>query len=131
VRLWDIQKGDQCVRMFTGHTGAVTAIAMSPNGKWMASAGEDKSIIVWDLNSGKSIKKMTGHTDFVYALEFSVDNQVLMSGGADCTVRIWDVNTDDAQSAVFLDSSCIELNENKRTKLEEENEKKRKEIIER
>ncbi|KAI8875847.1 WD40 repeat-like protein [Backusella circina FSU 941] len=133
VRLWDIQKGDQAVRIFTGHTGAITNIAMSPNGKWMASAGEDKSIILWDLNGGKSVKKMTGHTDFIHALEFSADNQVLMSGGADCTVRIWDVNTDEGQGTAFLDTtSSMELNEssNKRIKLEEENEKKRKEIIE-
>lgn len=93
-RLWDVHSG-QCVRVFTGHTGAVKTVAISPNGQYMASSGEDKTVILWDLKSGRKIKKMTGHTDFVYSLQFSADNNVLVSGGADCTVRVWDVNTDE------------------------------------
>ena len=91
-RLWDIHNGN-CVRVFTGHTGAVKAVAISPNGKLMASAGEDKSILLWDLKSGKKIKKMTGHTGFNYSIQFSADSNILVSGGSDCTVRVWDVNT--------------------------------------
>jgi transcription initiation factor TFIID subunit 5 len=55
------------------------------------SAGEDLAINLWDLGSGKRIKKMTGHTASVYSLAFSAESSLLVSGGADWTVRCWDV----------------------------------------
>lgn len=53
--------------------------------------GEDLAINLWDLGSGKRIKKMTGHTASVYSLAFSAESSLLVSGGADWTVRCWDV----------------------------------------
>jgi transcription initiation factor TFIID subunit 5 len=53
--------------------------------------GEDLAINLWDIGSGKRIKKMTGHTSSVYSLAFSAESSLLVSGGADWTVRCWDV----------------------------------------
>ena len=53
-------------------------------------AGEDLAINLWDLGSGKRIKKMTGHTASVYSLAFSAESSLLVSGAADWTVRCWD-----------------------------------------
>lgn len=65
---------------------------MSPDGKWLASAGEDSVINMWDLASGKRLKTMRGHgKTSIYSLSFSVEGNVLVSGGADMTVRCWDV----------------------------------------
>ena len=49
------------------------------------------AINLWDIGSGKRIKKMTGHSASIYSLAFSVESSLLVSGGADCTVRCWDV----------------------------------------
>ena len=54
-------------------------------------AGEDLAINIWDVGSGKRIKKMTGHSASIYSLAFSAESSLLVSGGADCTVRSWDV----------------------------------------
>lgn len=103
-------------------------MAVSPNGRVMASAGEDKSIILWDLGSGKRIKKMTGHTGFIYSLDFSADSSELVSGGADCTVRVWDVNTNETSAtSTFMDTD--EMHESKRYKLDQD--RKRKSVLER
>lgn len=53
--------------------------------------GEDLAINLWDLGSGKRIKKMTGHTSSIYSLSFSAESSLLVSGSADWTVRCWDV----------------------------------------
>lgn len=46
VRLWDVQQGD-CVRLFHGHKGAVLALAMSADGKYLASGGKYTSSFHW------------------------------------------------------------------------------------
>jgi len=53
--LWDIQSG-QCVRIFTGHHASVYSLCFSPDGRFIASSGEDKNIILWDIGSGKKLK---------------------------------------------------------------------------
>jgi len=55
-----VQKGS-AARIFTGHSATVHSLAFSPDGKYLASAGEDQSIIVWDIASGKKVKKLQGH----------------------------------------------------------------------
>jgi transcription initiation factor TFIID subunit 5 len=57
------------------------------------SSGEDLAINLWDLGTGKRVKKMTGHTATIYSLAFSQETSVLVSGGADWTVRCWDVKS--------------------------------------
>jgi transcription initiation factor TFIID subunit 5 len=91
-RLWDVQRG-ACVRLFLGHSDAVTTLAISPDGKLLASAGLDCSIHLWDLGSSRPIKTMTGHTSAIQSLSFSAESSLLVSGGLDCTVRCWDVKS--------------------------------------
>jgi len=53
--------------------------------------GEDLTINLWDLGSGKRIKKMIGHKASIYSLDFSAESSLLVSGSADWTMRCWDV----------------------------------------
>lgn len=96
-RLWDVQRGTS-IRLFLGHTDAVTCMAMSPDGKLLASAGLDASIWLWDLGSSRPIKKMTGHAGAIHSLAFSAESSLLVSGGQDCTVRTWDVKSAGGES---------------------------------
>lgn len=107
ARLWDVQRG-ACVRLFVGHSTAVNAVKISPDGRYLATAGsgtpahlapfalgseQEASISIWDLGSGRRIKKMWGHTGRIDSLDFSTDGSLLVSGGSDCTVRCWDVRS--------------------------------------
>ena len=78
------------------HAALVHSIAVSPDGKTVATAGFDNVIKIWDLAADgtlKEKKELKGHTGPVYAVAFHPKNPVLVSGSQDKTARVWDVST--------------------------------------
>jgi len=73
--------------------GCVVSLAMSPDGRRLATGGCDGVIKVWDSATGTVIKQLNGHADQVNALAFSLDGRWLASGSRDKTLRLWDPST--------------------------------------
>jgi WD40 repeat protein len=90
------------VKYWLTHTGAdagevehegVLAVAVSPNGELLATAGRDQLIRVWDMAKQTQLRTLRGHTDAVLDIKFARDGKRIVSGGLDSTVRLWDVDT--------------------------------------
>jgi WD40 repeat protein len=68
-------------------------VAFSPDRRWVATGSADKTIRIWDLSTGRSLRTLTGHTDLVWSLAFSRDGKRLVSASPDGTLRVWDANS--------------------------------------
>ncbi|MFB7474461.1 trypsin-like peptidase domain-containing protein [Kitasatospora sp. NPDC056184] len=80
-------------RRLAGSTEPVDTVAFSPDGKTLATAGDDESVSLWDVATGKALTSLAGHTDAVFSVAFSPDGKTLASASFDQTVRLWDVAT--------------------------------------
>ncbi|MCI0464109.1 MAG: WD40 repeat domain-containing protein [Gemmataceae bacterium] len=92
VLLFDAQSG-QLLRHLTGHFNLVLRVRFSPDGRWLASSSEDRTILLRKADSGRLVHTLTGHTHHVWGLAFSPDSRALATGGLDGNVRLWDVAT--------------------------------------
>jgi WD40 repeat protein/serine/threonine protein kinase len=77
-----------------GHTDGVRSTAIDPQGRWLASAGRDRTIILWNFDTRKMIgTPLTGHENWINSLAFSPDGQTLASADEGGVLRLWSAQT--------------------------------------
>ena len=85
--------GGPLIRTLEGHTGAVFAVAITPDGERAISAASDRTLKVWDLATGATLRTLEGHTGPVLAVATTPDGQRVVSAADDRTLKVWDLAT--------------------------------------
>lgn len=89
----NLPPGVKLVRTLRGHTDWIGRIAWSPDGRMLASPSMDKTIRLWDVETGECLNILEGHHNTVNSVAFDpADRSILASGSDDNTVKLWDLN---------------------------------------
>jgi WD40 repeat protein len=94
VRLWNTDTGEPLDDARPGNSERVLAIAFSPDGQYVAGAGDNETVALWKTDTGQPFGSFEiGHRAFVTALAYNHDGKLLATGSADNTARLWDAAT--------------------------------------
>merc|ERR1712226_88330 len=76
-------------KSLSGHSECVEDVVLSSDGQFALSASWDKTMRLWDLNTGAKVRTFQGHTKDVFSCAFSGDNRQIVSGSRDKTIKLW------------------------------------------
>jgi WD40 repeat protein len=99
LRLWDAETAEAVHELGadsagSGHTAAVNSVALSPDGRWLASGSGDQTVRLWSLETRRELPALRAeHVDAVRCVAFSPDSRQLASASYDGTVMVRDVQT--------------------------------------
>lgn len=104
--MWASASWDQTVRLqrhddrqgtaatvFRGGKSWLNAVAINPDGQWIAAASSDRLVRLWNTSTPGAAQELIGHEAAVHAVAFSRDGRWLVSAGRDTTIRFWDLTT--------------------------------------
>lgn len=94
IKLLSIWKG------YKGHTASGQGFAFSRNNKILASASNDYTIKLWNIDSGECFPTLNKHTDKVYSVAFNANDTTLASASEDRSIKIWNVETRECKKAL-------------------------------
>lgn len=95
------------LKKLVGHTDAINALDATADGKWMASAGNDKKVIIWDLNTGAIKFTLQGHKWKVVSVNFSSDGKYLVSACTGGKILVWETETGKMVKGISIEEGDI------------------------
>jgi WD40 repeat protein len=78
----------------SAHTSTLNNVTYAPDGKLLATVGDDRTVRIWDMTTGVALWTLYGHTSPISGVAFSPDGQHLSTGDEQGNVRIWSVGPD-------------------------------------
>ncbi|HEY9859571.1 MAG TPA: NB-ARC domain-containing protein [Candidatus Obscuribacterales bacterium] len=80
-------------KIFRGHTNRIFGVAFTPDGKTLVTGSLDRTIKLWNVQTGACLKTLQGHTSWVWAIALSPDGKMVASGSYDHLVKLWDLSS--------------------------------------
>ncbi|KOG96137.1 tRNA (34-2'-O)-methyltransferase regulator RTT10 [Saccharomyces eubayanus] len=90
IIIWDLFSETK-IHNLLGHEGSIFYVTLSNNGSFVASCSDDRSIRLWDLDTGEELSVGWSHTARIWNLKFFDNDTKLISVSEDCTCRVWTV----------------------------------------
>lgn len=91
-QLWDVSSGNQ-INSRDGHRFPINALAYSPDGRLIVSAGDTDQAIIWDAVTGRELRTLPGHTSYIRSVAFTSDGRGIVSGCGDGKLRLFETTT--------------------------------------
>jgi len=123
--VWELTPDDEKVgyarRALSGHSQPIQDVVLSSDGQFGLTGSWDKTLRLWDLNTGASVRTFQGHTKDVFSCAFSGDNRQIVSGSRDKSIKLWntlaeckytiteEMHTDWVSKVVFSPSAKMPL----------------------
>ncbi len=99
--------GGSLVRTLVGHSDSVNAVALSADGKYLISGSDDKTLKVWNWQTGEELRTLNGHSSSVKALALTPDGKYVISGSGDRTLKVWNWQTGEELRTLNGHSSSV------------------------
>ena len=134
VKIWDVRRKG-CIQTYTGHQGPLNVLRITPDGRWIATGGEDGVVKVewnhrnllldspfsnyqiWDMTAGKILKSISDHIGPITCVSFSPAEFIMASASTDNSLKIIDLqNFEIVHNTQFRNTPrcvCFEENEGK------------------
>jgi len=93
--------------VLSGHKNWVRSITYSPDGVSLVSGSSDKTIKLWDVQTGGVVKTFYGHTDVIYSVSISADCTRIVSGSSDHTIHLWDIQTGECHYVIVQEGNVV------------------------
>ncbi|RUS31507.1 WD40-repeat-containing domain protein [Jimgerdemannia flammicorona] len=106
-KLYTFPGGRKGVKAFTGHTDHVLCLAISSDGKYLASGGRDKKVNVWSVKDDKLLCCFSQHKDSVARLVFRKGTNQLYTASHDRTIKLWNVDEQSYIETLFGHQDAI------------------------
>ncbi|KAH9988121.1 WD40 repeat-like protein [Russula compacta] len=90
-----------------GHSDEVLTLALSDDGRYLASAGKDRRVCVWDAEQGKWVRGFGGHRDTISAMAFRKGTLQLYTASYDRTIKLFDLSVMGYVETLFGHQDCI------------------------
>lgn len=124
ARIWDIDEAVNCgaknalasespvqiqpKSVLYGHNGkGINDITWSSSGEYAATASDDKTGRIWDVEKSTALIELKGHNNFVFTCKFNPRSSLIATGSFDETVKLWDVRTGDCVSTIVAHSNPV------------------------
>ncbi|KAG7427685.1 Vegetative incompatibility protein HET-E-1 [Fusarium oxysporum f. sp. raphani] len=98
---------DACLSVMEGHSDSVQSVVFSHDSKMVASASLDKTIRIWNIETGECKHVLKGHSNLVKSVVFSHDSNMVASASLDKTIRIWNIETGECKHVLKGHSNLV------------------------